>query len=333
MALCPPDPADGFQLHFGPENYAPAALQGHVVPPNNGDIDIRCIWLPLPNTEERFLGHIVGRIRPGMHHAQLRFDDAHAPTSSSQSEFCLPFGGEFLHMGQQPEFQVPDLSVPNPSPETESAGGLDFEGAGLRLTPGRVLAVELHYINTTPSDLLREGWINFYYQKPEELTAVLNGIYLIGVGISVPPLQTGVARRSVEAPTGRTITHLQGHSHAGTTRFSIWVRRAATGALDLVYESYDPSEPPLLTYSPAVANSEPNRETGISGGASGALHLDAGDALVWECEIENRGNTTIIDGGPNANGDQMCYTFGNFIADDPSGEGIWAGGASTPSPY
>jgi hypothetical protein len=62
---------------------------------------------------------------------------------------------------------------------------------------------------------------------------------------------------------------------------------------------------------------------------SGSIHLDTGDSLVWECEIENPGDTPIVDGGPNANGDQMCYTFGNLIPDAPDDVAGWACGAPT----
>jgi hypothetical protein len=206
-APCAPDPSDGFQLHFGPSDYSdPGAMEKHVVQPGNGDFDIQCVYLPLPNTDERFLGQMVGRVRQGVHHTQLRFVDDHATTTSSGSEFCLPFGGEFLHMGQSREFQVPDLGVPNPTPAQTTAGGLDFQGSALQLSPGRVLALELHYINATSEPLLREAWINFYYQKPERVDAVLHGIQLIGTGISVPPRSTGVVRRACEAPTGRWAT-------------------------------------------------------------------------------------------------------------------------------
>ncbi len=324
-ALCEPSPEDGFQLRFGPKDHSNAAdVMRHVVPA--GGDSIECVYLPLPNTEERFLGQMVGRVREGVHHTQLRFV-GREPTSSSESEFCLPFGGEFLHMGQTPEFQVPDLSVPSASPEKAPAGGLDFEGAAIRLTPGRVLALELHYINPSPDPVLREGWINFYYRDPADVRSVLHGIQLIGANIMVPPRSVGVVRRACEAPSPRTVTHLQGHSHEGATRFSIFVRRAGSGEVERVYESYDPVEPAVLTYSAAIQNAEPDPSARTPGGASGALHLDTGDSLVWECEIDNVLDTPILDGGPNALGYQMCYTFGNFIADGPEGESLWACGA------
>ncbi|MBM4361630.1 MAG: hypothetical protein FJ104_03035, partial [Deltaproteobacteria bacterium] len=123
------------------------------------------------------------------------------------------------------------------------------------------------------------------------------------------------------------------HSHEGATRFSIWVRRAATGALEPVYESYDPLEPALLTYSTPVTNQVPRPDVRVPGGASGELRLAAGDALVWECEIPNDRDTPVTDGGPDAAGNQMCYVFGNFAPDDPGDTAGWPCGASTDAPY
>src|SRR6185503_5953720 len=108
-APCAPRPEEGFQLRFGPSDYTDQAeIDKHLIPA--GAQEIECVYLSLPNTEERFLGQLVGHVRPGVHHTQLRFVEREA-TSSSNSEFCLPIGGEYLHMGQTPDFQVPDLSV------------------------------------------------------------------------------------------------------------------------------------------------------------------------------------------------------------------------------
>jgi hypothetical protein len=331
QALCPPAPDDGFQLRFGPLDYADAAEVGkHRILP--GTSNIECVYLELPIGESRYLGQLVGRVRPGVHHTQLRFV-SETPTSGSDSEFCLPFGGEHVHMGQAPRFSVPDLSVPSPDPSASDLGGLDFEGGAIALEPGRVLAFELHYINATDTPILREGWINFYYQDPDLVRSELKALQLIGTGIFVAPHSTGTVRRSCATDRPRRVTHLQGHSHEGATRFSMWVHRAATSALSLVYESYDPLEPALLAYSGAVDNADPDPSTRRDGGFSGNLMLEAGDSLVWECEIENSGSTPIIDGGPNANGDQMCYVFGNFVTGDPEGDATWGCGASEPSPY
>ncbi|MBM4363429.1 MAG: hypothetical protein FJ104_12165, partial [Deltaproteobacteria bacterium] len=202
---CAPDPESGFQLHFGPEDPSDAtAVARHQVQP--GESTIECVYLPLPNAETRYLGQLLGRTRPGVHHTQLRFVDR-AATTSSESEPCLPFGGEYVHMGQTREFQVPDLTVPNPAPTTPTAGGLDLAGGALELTPGRVLALELHYINGGDAPLLREGWIDFFYQPPERVERVLRGLMLIGAGIRVEPRSTGVVRRACESDRPRTITH------------------------------------------------------------------------------------------------------------------------------
>ena len=89
---CPPDPAEGFQLHFGPSDYAdPSAMEKHVVPPDNGDVDIQCVYLPLPNTEERFLGHMVGRVR---HRFVRNFDDEQRAARMLLGVFADSFTGQ-----------------------------------------------------------------------------------------------------------------------------------------------------------------------------------------------------------------------------------------------
>ncbi len=319
-ALCPPDPADGFQAHFGPLDYTDDdELLRHTIQP--GENRLECVYLEMPNDDDRFLGYFAGSVRPGAHHSQMKFV-LEEPTGSSAAEPCNPIVGEFVHIGQTNQFHVPDLGVPNPSPGEDFGGGLDFQGSALELTPRRIMAVELHYINTTSEPMLREGWFNFYYQKPEEVRSVVTALSLLGLGIQVPPRTTANIRRSCAAPSPRFVTHLQGHTHEGTQRFSIWVHRAATGEMEQVYENYDPLEPVLLSYNSIVQNREWDRAARHAGGASGELFLDEGDSIVWECEIENSGDAVVSDGGPAA-GQQMCYVFGNFIPDGPAPEGNW----------
>lgn len=319
VALCPPVPEDGFQIRFGPDDYDdPASLEPYVMPP--GGESIECAYVELPNGSEHFLQQLVGRARPGMHHGSIKLV---SNPPSSLPEACNPIVGELLHIGQNPSFQVPDLSTPNPDPGGEGTGGLDLEGGAIRMPPGRTVAIELHYFNTTTEPLLREAWLNFYTREPSEVSAVLTPISLLGLGIMVPPRSTGtVVRRACEAPSPRYVTHLQGHTHENTQRFTIWKHEAATDQLTQLYESYDPLEPALLTYSDLIENIPADPASKRPGGTSGRIRLEAGDSLVWECEIDNPSADPVMDGGP-AQGQQMCYTFGNFIADGDAPEGNW----------
>lgn len=334
QALCEPTPDEGIQLHFGPADYDdPAEVANYTLPPGGESFD--CTFEKTPDEAGRYFGQYVERSRPGAHHVQLTYAADMAATAHT-SRACniltdlVATAGTFMAIAQSPALDVPDLTIPKPE-GADDAGGLDFEGSANPMDPDRMLQVLSHYLNTSDKPLLKEVWFNLYYRDPAEVRSALYTISLLSSGIRIPAQSTAIVRRSCSTDVDRDVKYLQGHSHAGSQRFSIW--HAAAGSIEAkVYEAYDPLEPANLAFSPLVKNRAPDPAIRVAGGASGALLVKAGDSLVWECEIENSSSNTIADGDPNPEAfGQMCYTYGAFAV--PLGEPAtnWACGAATPS--
>ena len=334
QALCAPATDDGIQLHFGPGDYDdPTEVAKYMLEPGGESFD--CTFDQTPDVEGRYFGQYVERSRPGAHHVQLTYA-GDATVQAKTSRTCnlatdlIATAGTFMAIAQTSALEVPDLTIPKPA-GADDAGGLDFEGSANPMAPARMLQVLSHYLNTTDQPILKEAWFNLYYRDPSEVRSALYTISLLGSGISLPPHSTTTVRRSCSTDVDRDVKYLQGHSHVGNKRFSIW--HAASGAAeDRVYESYDPLEPANLAFSPLVINHDPDPTKQLAGGASGSLLLHAGDSLVWECEFDNQTDKTVGDGDPNpAFFGQMCYTYGAFAV--PLGETAtnWACGAAEPS--
>ena len=331
VALCAPVAKDGVQLHYGPSSYDdPAELEKFLLQPGGESTD--CLFVRAPAKQGVFFGQYIGRSRPGVHHLQLSYA---AAADDGREEGSVGACGsiastQFIAIAQSGSLDVPDLDIERPADATDQ-GGLDFQGSAAPVDAGRMFELTAHFVNTTQKPQLREAWVNLYYQPADSVVAALEPISLISFGISVPPKSAGtVFRRACATSVERTLSYLQGHSHEGMRRFTIWQHDAAKDALQQIYESYDPLEPATLYYSDLVTNdaADPGAET--PGGKSGTLSLAAGDSLVWECEFDNATTRTVHDGGP-AQGDQMCYTFGAYIT--PVGEGAnWTCLAASPTP-
>jgi hypothetical protein len=241
--------------------------------------------------------------------------------------------GTFMAIAQSPELDVPDLRIRRPDGAAD-AGGLDFEGSAAPVDPGRNVELFSHFLNTSDENILKEAWFNLYYRDVADVKNALHGISMISGGINVPAGTTANFRRSCDTNVPRTVKYLQGHSHVGQERFTMWRAPAGQPATEQLYESYDPLEPTNLAFSPFIKNVEPDAATRRPGGASGSLVFQPGDSLVWECEFRNDSSAPFLDGGPSANpgtGGQMCYTFGLVAV--PVGEpaGNWICGANSPS--
>jgi hypothetical protein len=328
VALCAPDAHAGIQLHFGPSNYDdPAELKKFTLAP--GEEATACVFVRVPDEADKYFGQYVGRSRPGAHHLQISWA---APADASRESGSLgPCGSvlstQFVAIAQTANMNVPDLSIPRPRNAT-NAGGLDFEGGASPMRRGAMLEMTTHFLNTTGRPILREAWINLYYKDPATVKHVIHPISMISAGIRVPAHGKQTFRRSCSSPLARTVSFLQGHSHVGSQRFSMWRHVAKTNELVPIYTSFDPLDPAFLTYNATVKNPEADLEAAIPGGPSGSVSLEAGDSLVWECELQNDTDKPIGDGGPGDNM-QMCYTFGGHAVEMGKAGATWQCFAAT----
>lgn len=331
-ALCAPAPDVGMQLHFGPSSYDDAdEVAKYMLPVNAETYD--CTFAQTPSGTGLYVGQYIERSRPGAHHVQLSYAADGDTTPAGTSRPCnlmvdlLQTAPTFMAIAQQAALDVPSLATARPAGAADD-GGLDFEGSAAPVDPNRMMQVLSHYLNTTDQPILKEAWFNLYFKKTDEVKSALYGISLLGNQIKLPPHATTTVRRSVQTDVDRNIKYLQGHSHVGSERVSMW--HATGSTLDKIYESYDPLEPANIAFNPYVTNAAPNADSHSPGGASGPLLIKAGDSIVWECSLDNQTDATIGDGDPNPSAfGQMCYVYGSYAVPIGQTGSIWVAGAST----
>lgn len=288
--ILPPPEGQGFQLHYGPSDYDdPDEVAKYLMEAGAETNDF--IPITATNTEDIFFYGRQYRMRPHSHHLIV-------------SE---PGGtGSFLGTGRR-------LGGTQNSAKDNPVGGSPPEnlGIGMPLKAKAPLLINLHYFNSTDGQILQEVWVNFWYVDAAEVTQEAKEMFLWAQGPPVEPgAVTTVKGKRVITEPGRVLT-MYGHRHSNNTRFSAYRTRA--DVRELVYDDYDWAEPGVLEFNSAVVNPAAGAGGEQGGGHTGPLELLAGDALEWECEIENRHEVPITFGENEAITSEMCILIGDAL--------------------
>jgi hypothetical protein len=199
-------------------------------------------------------------------------------------------------------------------------------------TPGIVF--NMHHFNPTARPELREGWVNIWWET--DATKLEN--WYMGIdsneakSMNIAPGSVVDLHYSWLIPAGSKpirLIRVFGHRHFWTTSFTSWIERAAGGAPEIVYQSFDWYNMPTYRYDSLAQNPVPNAATHSDGAASGIVTLNAGDKLHFNCHIEytdQRAATNSQAPMPEAAGNlrfknevfggEMCIQYGNWTGSE-----------------
>jgi hypothetical protein len=297
-----PAPSEGFQLHYGPTDYAnPTDVAPFLLQPSGEIVD--CYYEKTPNTKDVYVGGYEFYMRPGSHHLNMNVNpqpqaDGFALCQANDQSPGLLGGSETPKVDQRTD----------PAPENQ--------GLAVFLPANSQAVINFHVIDTTAHPILREAWLNYYYMDPSQVKGLRGNVFLVGgLGFQITPgtHQTYTYACSPTRPT--RILSLAAHMHVHATRMSAW--KVTAGQPSLVYETYDWSTPSELRYDTVTTNPVANPSTQTPGGSSGSLVLQPGDTLQWECEVNNTSNVTLTFKNEVYTG-EMCIMTGTMVpADDP----------------
>ncbi|HKP63647.1 MAG TPA: hypothetical protein VJV78_43230 [Polyangiales bacterium] len=311
-----PPPADkGTQIHVGPTSYTDAAeLASFLLEPGK-EINTY-YYVDAPNAENHYVYRTNWRMRPGSHHMIITMmegdrNDGWAGASEAGTDFGSlgrNFGG-----AQRPDQDRPQgtLAVP---PENE--------GLALQIDAKQQFSFNLHHINTGQTPILREAWVNAWYKDESEVTAPIQSLSIFGnpADVAVSPGEHRVLHYQCDVKNDTRIVSLQGHRHANTDRFGIWVERGNEKIE--AYESFDYQDMPTYQYDSVSSNPKPDVGNRVDGAHTGMLELKSGDRLHFVCDIMNRQDKKLRFANELLTG-EMCIVFGSY-----TGEGQVCGQAT-----
>jgi hypothetical protein len=302
------------QMHYGPANYDdPTEIDNFTIHP--GDELVDCMFMKTPNTEDIHFNDYHVRLRPGTHH-MITYVQPNQMPDSVKPEAC--------RQGAQFTFLVGATS-PNTDINITGSGAVEFEGSAMGVPASSQAAVQMHFINTSDHDRLKEGWINMMFVDAADVKMETNPItWLGGIGMNITPHTRVVTQGGSTAKTQISkceVTPEQGdlnimatvaHAHSHTERVAAYIQRKGETERTKFYEDYSWSDPTFIYYNSATTNPEWDPATKKTGGFSGRLVAHPGDQLSWECEVNNDSDNLTLRFSDLALTGEMCNIFGVF---------------------
>ncbi|HVU05215.1 MAG TPA: hypothetical protein VHE30_25880 [Polyangiaceae bacterium] len=329
QCLSAPDPSIGMQMHYGPTNYDdPEELSHFTIAP--GDEYVDCMFMKTPNENDIHMSDYHVRLRPGTHHMITYVQPQEMP-DSVYPEAC--------HQGATFTFLVGATAPNTDISGVGAAGAPEYEGAAMTIKAKSQAAVQMHFINTTDRDRLKEGWINALYMPDDQVKMEVNPItWLGGIGMSIGPhthvvtqggstAQVQISSCTVDPAQAYNPSGLQdgdpgfgdlniiatvAHAHSHTSRVAAFIQRAGSTERQKFYEDYNWEEPTFVYYNSKVKNPMFDPVTKTTGGLTGQLVAHPGDQLSWECEVNNDSDNLTLKFSDLALTGEMCNVFGVY---------------------
>ncbi|MDH5671442.1 MAG: hypothetical protein OEZ06_04785 [Myxococcales bacterium] len=217
--------------------------------------------------------------------------------------------------------QRPDDNTPvsfEPPPEDE--------GLYLAWPDNPTILFNLHHFNATDGEVLKEGWVNIWWQEDAQTKIS----WFMGlpptqlIALNMPPGSIEDQHYSWTIAETTRLLRLFGHRHVWTTNFSSWIERTS-GDVEVVYQSYDWFDMPTFRYDSVAQNPELDVDARVDGAVSGVVNMEPGDKLHFNCHMEFTDERAVNEGAPlpaeignlgfanEAYTGEMCIQFGNAV--------------------
>jgi hypothetical protein len=302
MCLVAPSPDKGFQLHYGPSDYAdPANVKPYVLASNDETVD--CDYMKTPNTSDVYVSGFQAYMRQGSHHLIVNVNS-------------MPQADGFAEC--QTNDMSPGLLGGTMSPKVDDVqeAAPENQGLAVKLPANSQAVINFHVINVGATPILREAWLNYFYIDASKVKGIRGNLFLTGgVGFHITPGTSQTYTYSCSPNRPVRVLQLAAHMHAHSTRMSAW--KVSGGQPSLVYEAFDWSEPASISYDSVHKNTPSNRTTRTAGGSTGPLVVQPGDSIQWECAVDNTSSEVLTFRNEVYTGEMCILTGVEVPADDP----------------
>jgi hypothetical protein len=300
FCILAPDPMNGTQVYVGPEGYDNPSASFIM---KKGEEVTDYYFTNATNTEPHFFFRTNIRMRAGSHHMinnMLDADRADGFAAGGEP------GGRGFPGAQRPDSDRPQGTFDVP-PENA--------GLGDELLTKQQFSLNLHHFNLSDEDILREIWINIWYKPESEVKEKIGGIAMFGnpLDVSVPAGQKRNLHYTCDVTGNTRIITLNGHRHAHTTRFGVWLVRG--GENIPLYESFYYNDMPTYQYDSISKNPVPDLANKIDGAFTGILDVKAGDQIHFVCDINNDSTQPLRFANEVQTG-EMCILFGSKVGSE-----------------
>jgi hypothetical protein len=305
--ILPPEPELGIQIAVSPADYANPD-PGFVLQP--GQETTQNYYENSDNPETRYFYRVNLRMRTGSHHIINTLIPDRSDGWTLESDTGL---GQKQFLGAQ----RPDADRPNEILEVPPENA----GLGDSLDANQQFQFNMHHFNFGSEPMLREVWANIWWKPESEVTDSMGSIGIFGnpLDLFIAPGERRTLEYSCNVQGNTRIVSLNGHRHAHTERFGVWVVRAG-GGMESVYESFDYNDMPTYAYDSISMNPVPDVAGRSDGATSGVLNVSPGDRIHFVCDVNNTSMQTLKFANEVMTG-EMCILFGSRTGSPLCGSG------------
>ena len=261
-----------------------------------GAEDERCTFVTA--TEDLWVHQEAVEYTPGSHHFILwNTTYASIPTTDTSGN-TVDTSGVFECPGGPPAAWSVDRYVGgSQSADAPNILGALPDNVAIHIPAGSILMMDLHVLNTTPAALPVTVRMNLDTIPKSQVTEEAGIYFFYNPFIAVPPASSSHARMSCPVTSDVTLTTAQTHMHKWGLGGTAKIEDGAGALVEQIYTSSTWSDPPVTEWSTPLMN------------------LQAGQQIDYECNYQNDGATTIIQ-GLSAVTNEMCVFVGAYYPRD-----------------
>jgi hypothetical protein len=226
---------EDFALRWGPVTVGP------------GEEGTRCMTIDVGNEESIFVHQIHNQLAAPSHHLVIyQLGDPNAPVTP-EPEPCNPFAGTLA-----PNSGASPLMITQKKDDLLALP----DGVAYTFVPHQRLRIELHYFNSSDSDVVAEATSTFFVGTPELIEHEASFMFIGTPDIELPPNSRSSVQAYFTPPeslAGVNFYAITGHTHALGTNVVVDRAPARDGEMTSVYapDAFSWSEPPTVMHEPA----------------------------------------------------------------------------------
>jgi hypothetical protein len=171
------------------------------------------------------------------------------------------------------------------------------DDVAIHIPAGSVLMMDLHVLNTSTAALPVTVQMNLDTIPASQVTQEAGVYFFYNPFIAIPPYSSAHARMSCPVTSAVTLTTAQTHMHKWGLGGTANLEDGTGTVVQKLYTSATWSDPPVTQWS------------------TPPMTLQAGQQIDYECNYQNNGTTTIIQ-GLSAVTNEMCVFVGAYYPRD-----------------
>lgn len=252
-----------------------------MVPP--GQENTQCIWLKLPTSEAISVSKLHNTLSATSHHLIVYKDDKDQNEQTTPVD-CQPFTGALNTSGM-----IAPIAITQTHDDTIELP----EGVAYSLSPGQMVKLEMHYINSTDTVAAAEASVDLFAADPATIHDEAGIVFAGSPDIAIDPGATQTVHAFLTLPTSFDLSEshvfaITGHTHRLGTNVQVGFSASKLGPMTPVY-----APNPFSWSEPLTQRQEPPFSVPLGGG------------FDFTCTYKNT-TGKAVKFGESAN-DEMCF--------------------------